>query len=101
MVPVEVAVDHNIDGFGVDAVARDHLGEGVWDGREFSAFAGARVQLIAAAGFDQDGVIASADEVTVEGEGDAVEFVGRGLTAPQGFGDDAEEGSAVEMIDAV
>src|ERR1035437_2691656 len=26
MVPVEVAVDHDIDGFGVDAVAGDHLG---------------------------------------------------------------------------
>src|ERR1039457_7551 len=56
MVPVEVAVDHDIDGFGVDAVAGNHLGQGVGDWRKLGAFAGARVHLIAGAGFDQDGV---------------------------------------------
>src|ERR1035441_4390041 len=55
MVPVEVAVDHDIDGFGVDAVAGNQLGQGVGDWRKLGAFAGARVHLIAGAGFDHEG----------------------------------------------
>src|SRR6185369_17340728 len=47
MVPVEVAVDHDIDGFRVDAVAGDYLGKGVRDRREFGAFAAAGVHLVA------------------------------------------------------
>ena len=101
MVPVQVAVDHDIDGFGVDAVAGDHLGQGVGDGREFGAFAAAGVHLVAAAGFDQDGVIAGADHVAVEAERDAVEFVDRGLAAPKGLGDDAEHGAAIPPIDGI
>jgi len=101
MVPMEMAVDHDIDGFGVDAVAGDHLGQGIGDRREFGAFPGARVHLIAAAGFNQDGVIAGADEVAVEGERDAVEFVGRGLAAPEGLGDNAEKGAPIPPIDGV
>src|ERR1035438_3857271 len=50
MVPVEVAVDHDVDGFGVDAVAGDHLGQRVGNGRKFGAFARARVHLIAEIG---------------------------------------------------
>src|ERR1035437_3383877 len=101
MVPVQVAVDDAIDGLGVDAVPGDPLGQVVGDGREFGALAGARVHLIAAAGFDQDGVVARADDIAVEGERDAVEFVGRGLTAPEGFGDDAEHGAAIPPIDGI
>jgi hypothetical protein len=66
MIPVQVAVDHDIDGFGVDAVAGDHR-KGVGTGG-FGAFAAASVHLVAAAGFDQDRVIAGADHITVEAE---------------------------------
>src|ERR1035441_7943618 len=43
MVPVQVAIDHDIDGFGVDAVAGDDFGKRVGDGRKFGAFAGAQI----------------------------------------------------------
>src|ERR1035441_8487972 len=73
----------------------------VGDWRKLGAFAGVRVHLIAGAGFDQDGVIAGADEVAVESERDTVEFVDRGLAAPEGFGNDAEEGAAIPPVDGI
>ena len=101
MVPVQMAVDHDVDGFGVDAVARDHFGQGLGLGRQFGAFAAAGVHLVAAAGFDQDGVLAGADNVAVEAERDAIEFVDRGLAAPKRLGDDAEHGTAIPPVDGI
>ena len=77
--------------------SRQRLG----DGRQFGALAAARIHLIAAAGFDQDGVLAGADHVTVEAERHAVELVGGGLAAPQRLRHHAEYGAAVPPVDRV
>ena len=58
-------------------------------------------QLVARAGFDEDGVIAGADGEGIHGEGQTVLRVGGDLFFPERFGNDAEHGSAIEIEGAV
>jgi len=79
---MQMAVNHDIDGFGIDAVSRNHFRKGIDFRRQSHALASARFQLISAAGFNQNGVFASAYEVTVERNLNAVQFVRGGLETP-------------------
>ncbi len=58
-------------------------------------------ELVADAGFDEDIFVAGADQEGVQAGGDAVLFVGLDAALPEDFGDDAEEGSAVQVVGAV
>lgn len=58
-------------------------------------------ELIADAGLDEDGFVMGADDGAVGAEEDAVLVVDGGTLLPEGLGDDAEHGTAVEAEGAV
>ncbi len=58
-------------------------------------------QLVADPGFDQDRLLASADHDGIQSHRNVVVLVGLYFLAPHDLGDDAEECSAVEPINAV
>ena len=100
MVPVQMAVDDDVDGFRIESVARDDGRERLGFGRQVHALARAGIHLVAAAGLDQDGVIAGANQVAVERQRNAVQVVRGDLPAPQGLGHNAEDRAAVPPVGA-
>jgi len=83
---MQVAVDDDIDALGIDARGGDRLRQRVGRGGQFHALAGAAVQLVAAAGVEQDGVLARLDDIAVEAQRQAVRLIRRQMAAPQRLG---------------
>src|SRR6185312_9126086 len=95
MVEVQMGVDDNIDLFGPNP-------SGLESARKLllrvENVAKLFRKLVADAGFNRNGVLARADNDRVEPEQDAVLVVGWRALLPQGLGDHAEHGSAIEQI---
>ena len=100
VVEVEVRVDDDIHAFRIDRVAADYFRHRGRNGGEFHALARLLARLIACAGFHQDSVAASLDDVAVEGQPDAVFLIRLELFAPKSAGDDAEHCAAVPPVEA-
>jgi hypothetical protein len=60
-----------------------------------------RSELVAKSGLDEDERRRHADDERVETEEDVVVLVGGRAAGPEGFGDDAEHGAAIEQEGAV
>lgn len=58
-------------------------------------------ELVAEAGLNDDECRGEAYDKRIEAEEDVVVFVGARAAAPEGFGDDAEHGAAIEQECAV
>src|SRR5579883_570862 len=99
MVPVQVAIDDDIDGFRIDARRRDRLAQILGLRLQTHALACPCVHLVAAAGFDQDRVLAGADDVAVEAARDPVQLVRGRLPAPERLRHHAEHRAAIPPVD--
>src|SRR5881409_1349576 len=58
------------------------------------------VLLVADAGVDEDQAVVVLDEQAAQRQRDAIAIVGRSAAGPERFGDDAEHGATVEVLEA-
>jgi hypothetical protein len=102
VVPVQVGIDDGVDAFERDTCFSEGGGE---QGLGTVDLCKLWWQFLAEASFNdrrvQAGRGAGADDEGVEAEGDAVLVVAGNGAVPEGFGDDAEHGTAVEVAEAV